>query len=233
MRVRCSLCGGETSVEPGQEMLVCSYCGAALAVDAPKEPERLILSHKRNDRSAEEALESFLIEKERGRPTKFATTFAFAPFSLIEGSDGKTAIASASRSGVPLGNLPHLPAGNYRFFDESPPAGETVQPVERIDPETKTIVHIPLYSIRYETASGRGKAVVIGGSWHVIADELPSERPRAMNVAILLGAIALFVAYFTLGKLASNLASRLVLIAAASSVGYGLFNLHEKVGRQR
>lgn len=213
-------------------MAVCSYCGAALAVDKPPGPEHLILSHKRDNAAAEGALQSFLIEQERRRPAKMATDFSFVPFLLIEEADGKTTVARASRSGAPLGGVPYPPAGDYRFFDESCTGGEKVIPAESIENGTATIVHLPVYSVRYEAGTWRGRAAVIGESWQVIAEKLPPEKPRAVRARIILGAVGLFIAYFMLGKVASNFISRLILIVAASCVGYLLFTLHEKVAKQ-
>lgn len=232
MLVTCILCGGESRVDPGQGMIVCSYCGAALAVDKPQGPERLILSHKRDNAAAEDALQSFLIEQERKRPTKMATEFSFAPFSLIEKADGTTAVAPASRSGAVLGGAPYPPAGDYCFFDESSAAGEKVVPADKIEKETVTVVHLPVYSIRYEAGTWRGKAAVIGESWQVIAEKLPPEKPRVLNAAVLVATMGLFIAYFMLGKVASNFVSRLILIVAASGGGYVLFSLHERLTKQ-
>ena len=231
MLARCSLCGGESRIDPGQEMLVCSYCGAALAIDKPHGPEHLILTHKRNDDDAEKTLQSFLIEKNRKRPVTMATEFSFVPFLLIEDAEGTTAVAHASRSGSILGGVPYPPAGDYRFFDESCAAGESIVPAENIENGTTTIVHLPVYRIRYEAGNWRGKAAVIGESWQVIAEELPPEKSRAMRVGVILAAMGLFIAYLVIGKLASSLIARIALIATASSGGYLLFSIHQRIAK--
>ena len=232
VRVTCNLCGGESQVEPGQTMAACSYCGAALALGSARGPEHLILPHKRDNKAAEEALQSFLIEQGRKGPTKMQTEFSFIPFSLVEDADGKTTVAPASRHGAPPGGNPYPPAGEYHFFDESRAAGEKIVRAENIQQEAATLVHLPTYRIRYETGTWRGSAAVIGESWQVIAEKLPPEKPRAIHMGILAGTAGLFIAYFALGRIAPSFFSRLVLIAAASSVGYALFNLREKVARQ-
>jgi len=128
MQVKCRHCGGENAVHPGQQMLFCSFCGSALAIERTEAPEHLILPHKRNDRSAEEALRSHLLSKKRGRPEVKKTLFAFAPFLLVENEKGDTDLTPAS--GNVETSIPYPPAGNYRFFDEVIADGETIIPLE-------------------------------------------------------------------------------------------------------
>ena len=232
MLVRCSLCGGENEREPAQKMLACSYCGAALALEAPRGPEHLILMHERDDAAAEDVLRSFLIEKDRKRPTKMTTDFSFTPYSMTEDDDGKGSVVPASTSGTLPGGAPFPPAGKYRYFDESCVSGETVIPADGITNGTVRIVHLPVYTIRYEVGLWKGKAAVIGESWQVVAGELPPERPRLMNLGLFVAALGLFIAYLILGRLASNILARLSLIMAASGGGYLAFRLHERASRQ-
>jgi hypothetical protein len=228
MLVRCSLCGGENEIKPGQEMLACSYCGSALAIDKAPGPEHLILVHKRDDRAAESALRSFLIEKDLKRPVGAAIDFSYVPYTMIEAGDGETSIAPACASHAPQGGLHYPPAGEYRFFDESIATSERIVPVDRIDKDAIRIVHLPVYGIRYEAGDWKGRAAVVGESWQVIAAELPPERPRTMNLGLLVAAASLFAAYLVIGRFASGVLGRLVLIMAASSAGYALFNIYER-----
>jgi hypothetical protein len=228
MLVRCSLCGGENAIKPGQEMLACSYCGSALAIDKAPGPEHLILVHARDDRAAESVLRSFLIEKGRKRPVGAKIDFAFVPYAMIETGDGETSIAPACASLAPQGGVPYPPAGEYRFFDASGAPSEKILPADRIDKDAIRVVHLPVYGIRYEAGGWKGRASVVGESWQVIAAELPPERPRALNLGILVAAALLFAAYLVIGKFASGVLGRLALIMAASSAGYALFNIYEK-----
>jgi hypothetical protein len=228
MLVRCSLCGGENTIEPGQEMLACSYCGCALAVDKAPGPEHLILVHTRDDRAAEKVLRSFLIEQNRGRPAGAAIEFSYVPYAMIETDGGETSVAPACAAGAPRGGSPYPPAGHYRFFDEAGDVKGKIVPVDRIDADTLRIVHLPVYDIRYEAGAWKGRAAVVGESWQVIAAELPPGRPRALNFGLLLVAALLFASYLAIGKFASGLLGRLALIAAVSSGGYAIFTLYEK-----
>jgi hypothetical protein len=229
--VRCSLCGGENEREPAQEMLACSFCGAALALEKPQGSEHLILVHKRDTAAAENVLRSFLIEKGKRRPAVMTTDFSYMPFSMIEDGDATGSVVPAWASASFTGGAPYAPAGHYRFFDESQACGETIIPAEKPAKDAVRIVHIPVYTIRYETGNWHGKAAVIGESWQVITGELPPEQPRPVNPGLFFAAAGLFVAYLVLGKLVSGTLGRLALIMTASGGGYIIFNLHEKVSK--
>jgi len=231
MLVRCGLCGGENAIKPGQEMLACSYCGSALAIDKTPGPEHLILVHARDDRAAESVLRSFLIEKNRRRLVRSAIDFSFVPYAMIETGEGETSIAPACESLIPLEGVPYPPAGEYRFFDGSCASSEKIVPADRIDKDAIRIIHLPVYGIRYEAGEWKGSASVVGESWQVIAAELPPERPRAPGAGLFLAAALLFAAYLVIGKFASGALARLALIMAASGGGYALFSLHERATR--
>jgi hypothetical protein len=229
---RCNLCGGDNEYQPGDEMIVCGYCGAGLAIEKPQGPERLVLSHMRKDALAEEALVSLLIEQERRRPSRMATEYALAPFLMIENEEGKIRVASCAPSGRIKDVAPSLPAGNYDYFDETAARPEKVIPAGKIEPGTIKILHLPVYTIRYEAGNWKGTAVVIGESWQVFPADLPPERRVAVNVGILFASIGLFMAYLFLGKIASNLLGRLALIMGASGGGYFLFTVHERMAKR-
>jgi len=231
MLVRCSLCGGESAINPGQEILACSYCGSALAIGKAPGPEHLILVHTRDDRAAESVLRSFLLEKNRKRPVGTAIDFSFVPYAMIETGDGETSIVPACASLAPQGGVPYPPAGEYRFFDESCAPSEKIVPADRIDKDAIRVVHLPVYGIRYGAGGWKGTAAVVGESRQVIAAELPPERPRALSVGLFLAAALLFAAYLMIGKFASGALGRLALIMAASSGGYALFTIHEKAAK--
>jgi hypothetical protein len=232
MLVRCSLCGGENEREPGQEMLACSYCGAALALAKPAGPEHLILVHARKDEAAEAALRSLLIEKERRRPAAVTIDFRYVPYAMIESPDGKASVAAAARAGELLGGVPYPPAGEYRYFEEPRASGEKIAAVEAIPDGAVRIVHLPVYTIRYEAGDWKGQAAVVGESWQVIAGDLPPGKRRAPNVGVLIAAAALFTGYLFIGTIATNTLARLALIMGASGAGYALFGLRERVSRR-
>jgi hypothetical protein len=228
---RCNLCGGDTEYQPGDEMIVCAYCGAGLAIEKPQGPEHLVLSHTRNDALAEQALTSYVIEQGRRQPVRMSTEYALAPFLMIEDGEGKIRVASGASSSRLNGITPLLPAGSYDYFDEAA-RSEKVISADKIEPGTIKVLHLPVYSIRYEAGSWRGTAAVVGESWQVFAADLPPERHRVVNVGFLIASVGLFMGYLFLGRVASNLLARLALIAGAAGGGYALFTAHERMAKR-
>ena len=228
MLVQCALCGGETPVEPGQKMLACSFCGASIAVEEPAEAEHLILAHMRRDDAAGAALASFLIERGRERPARLKTEFAYLPFSFVEDEKGEARLAPAAHAWRHGDAAPYPPAGEYRYFDESATTEKNV-PADKPDPAATKLVHLPVYTIRYEAGSWRGHASIVGESWQVVADDLPPARPRRPSKGIVLGAAGLFAGYLLVACLAPNVIARFVLVAAAAGAAYLVYVVRERV----
>lgn len=227
MFVQCSLCGGENRFEPGQTMLICSFCGASLALDKPREVERLILSHARDDAAAEASLRSHLARKERRRATRVATDFSFIPFSMAEDDDGGISLVPAAGAWTVADQAPYPPAGSYGFLSESEQP-EPVVDADSVDPRAPRIVYLPVYSLEYEASGWRGRAAVVGESWQVVAEDLPPERRRRPSLGLGLSIAALFAVYFTLAKVTPGFFGRLAAVAAAASAGYLVFTLRER-----
>jgi len=209
-------------------MLTCAYCGAALALEKRRGPERLILSHARDDAGAEAALRSFLIERRRRAPLAMSTTFSFMPFAMIEDEEGTVSVAAASAPAARLGGIPYPPAGHYRFCDGTTLPDAAVVPEEAIDRNAARVIHLPIYLIHYRAGSWRGKAAVIGESRQVIAEALPPDKPPALDRRALFTAAGLFAGYYVLGRLVPHAPLRLILIAAAAVACYSTFALHER-----
>jgi hypothetical protein len=232
MQVNCRLCGGENSIHPGQEMLFCSYCGSALAVEEVRGPERLILPHNRNDRHAEEALRSFLASKSLASPKDIKLDFAYVPYTMLEDDRGHL-IGQPGRSTWPeLGPLSFPPAGQYRFFDESLAGEEKVFPHDE-EPETLAaaarILFLPVYRVRYRASGKKYRALIMGESYYVFAEALPPERPAAVSMPNILAAAAMAVAYLFIGKLGHSTAARILVIMTAALAGWGAFSLKARI----
>jgi hypothetical protein len=208
-------------------MLACSFCGASLALEAPREAERLILSHTRDDKMAEATLRSHLVEKERRRPTRTQTEFSFVPFSMIEADDGGISLAPAACAWRSKESTPYPPAGEYRFLDENT-VRETVVPADTADPRAMRIIHLPIYQIAYEAAGWRGHAAVVGESWQIVAEELPPAQPRRANMSSVFAAIALFAGYYALARIVPGFAGRLLAVAAAAATLYFMYAIRER-----
>ncbi len=209
-------------------MLACSFCGASLALEKPREAERLILSHKRDDRMAEATLRSHLAEKQRRRPTRLTVDFSFVPFSMIEAEDGRISLAPAARAWRSKESAPYPPAGEYRFLDESA-VKETVIPAEAADPGALRLIHLPVYAVAYEAGGWRGHASVVGESWQIVAGDLPPARPRRANMGSVIAAIALFAGYYALARIVPSFIGRLLALAGAAVSFYLVYAIRERV----
>lgn len=229
MQIKCSLCGGENNVHPGQEMLSCSYCGSALALEEKAGPEHLILPHKHNDKLAEEALGSFFLSRNRARPQEMKTEFSFVPYLVIEDENERTHTIPALKDATAFDPIPYPPAGSYRFFDEKFAENQKVYKIEKTEKDTLRILHLPLYRIHYKSGKWSGMAMVIGESWQVVTEDLPPERAVFLNMTHILAACGLFVVFLFLGKAVSSWTVRLFLLFGASVFGFGIFSLHEKL----
>jgi hypothetical protein len=225
--VHCSLCGGENRLEPGEALLACSFCGASLALEQPKDVERLVLTHTRDDRMAEASLRSHLAEKNRRPPTRVEIDFSYVPFSMIEADDGRLTLAPAARVWPARESSPYPPAGKYDFFDEAA-VKERVAPAREIDPRAARVLHLPVYSMKYEAGEWRGRAAVVGESWQIVAEKLPPERPRRAGAGQVVAGAALFAGYFALAKMTPGLFGSLAAVAAAATAGYCVFALRER-----
>ncbi len=234
MQVRCSLCGGENEIHPGQKMLFCSYCGSALAVDGRNGPEHLILPHDRDDRRAGEELRSFLVSRRMQQPKDIKVDFSYVPFIVIEDEQGHTGtVAGAAKPPAGAGTLPNPPAGCYRFFDESLAGPEKITPASKTGKGAARILHIPVYRMRYETAGGSWKASAIGESWQVCADDFPPEQPSTLNMQNVLIAAGLLTAYLFIGKLGHGWLSRFVITFAAAAAGFAFLTLRKRLASRQ
>jgi len=229
MQVKCSLCGGENNIHPGQEMLFCSYCGSALALKDKTGPEHLILPHKRNDKSAVEALDSFFLSRNRARPQDMDAEFSYVPYLVIEDKNGRTATIPALEKSALFDPIPFPPAGSYRFFDEKFAEKEKIRKIEKTEDGALRILHLPVYLVRYKSGEWDGTAMVIGESWQVITDDLPPERAVSLDMTHILAAFGLFVGFLFLGKSVSSWSARLFLLFGASMFGFAILSLRNKL----
>lgn len=229
MKVRCDLCGGENNVHPGQRMLRCEFCGSALSIRESSAVEHLILPHDRNDKTAEDTLRSFLASRGIAEPKNIKTRFSFVPYFILEDQKGGSSGYPSQEAPPSACPLPDPPAGNYRYFDARLADGEKIIEPASVDPDSSMIIHIPLYDISFNSGKKRYRAAVIGESWQVQTDRMPAKKPEKLELANLTLAAALFVAYLFLGKLSEGLIARMVLLLGASSTGFLIYKLREKV----
>lgn len=231
MQVRCSLCGGESEIHPGQKMLSCSYCGSSLAVEERSGPEHLILPHERNDRFAEEAVRSLLARRKLAAPKDLAAEFFYLPYLMIKDDRGKMRTVPAPGAPSWALPLPYPPAGNFCFFDPDLAGEGKVVEAKEVPDEAHRILHLPVYRVRYRAAGKKFSAVVSGESLLVVADAYPPERPQSLSMPNILAAAALFVLLMFAGKIAQGHVGRFLMISILASAGYAGFMLRERMIR--
>jgi hypothetical protein len=231
MIVRCDLCGGENEIHPGQEILLCGYCGSSLALETRDAPEHLILPHERNDGHAELALRSLLTARKLARPADIKIEFSFVPYAIAGGSDGKARAVPAPGAPSWARPLPFPPAGNYSFFKKDLAGKEKVFDLRSVPEEARQLLHLPLYRIKYRAAGGKYDALVAGESLMTISDKFPPEVPAPASVPNMIAAACLFTVFLLIGRLASGWAARFVFVLLAASAGYVFFSLRERMIR--
>ena len=211
-------------------MLLCSFCGSALVIERAEGAEHLLLPHERNDRSAGEALQSYLISRGRAKPDVTEVLFAFKPFLLVEDKEGNTELLPAS--GKEDLSIPYAPAGNYRFFDEQLAEGEQIIPPDRSGPDgmkTVKILHLPIYTLAYRCGRFEGRASIVGDSWQVMVSDLPAEGQTRDETKNLLALAALITLFLFIGKVASGWAMRFIYIFLSAAAGFAFFRIRERM----
>ncbi|MBN1164144.1 MAG: hypothetical protein JXB45_06175 [Candidatus Krumholzibacteriota bacterium] len=233
MQVKCSLCGGDNEIYPGQKMLFCSFCGSSLAIEKGGGPEHLILPHKRNDKVARYALQSFLTGKKLARPRDIKVEFVYLPYLLCPDEQGRVRAYPAPGITYRTGPLPFPPAGNYCFFDESLAGEEKIISFDNITAETEKVLHLPVYRLNYTAAGRDWQALVLGESLYIQAEELPPPRPSPLSVPNILAALSLLLIYLLAGKLDHGWVGRCLVIGAAASLGFAAYSVRERIAHGR
>lgn len=228
MVVQCNLCGGENRCEPGEKIIICSFCGASLIVaEETRRIENLLLHHVRNDRMAEAALRSHLKEKERRLPGKIEINFSSIPFFMVEGEDSEITLLCAWGNWRHNKSTPYPPAGKYSYLEPDTANNNLLS--DSIPPSgADRILHLPVYSISYEAGDWKGEAEVIGESWQVIAEELPPERVEIADLRFLAWPSVLFAAYYLVARIAPGLLARILGVSIAAFLFYCLYTIRER-----
>ncbi len=229
MIVKCNLCGGENSYEPGEATLVCSYCGSSLAIarNESQEIEHLLLVHTRNDRLAEAALRSHIAENKRKAPSKISIDFSIVPYFLLEDESGTTILRRASGKACCDKVAPYPPSGKYRYI-----GSEEAKELLRFELEhcsgARRVLYLPVYSLRYECGKWEGRAEVIGESLQVIAEKLPDRMAERADLGLIARALLLCVAYYLLARAIPNFMARTFAVSLAALLLYSIYIVRER-----
>ena len=209
----CTQCGGVLHPDEGQIFLNCPYCGAAVYLDKSQVVFHWYLASTLDEEGARAALRRWMAGSQtvkdldqKARIT--ACTFEYFPIwyfkQSLPGDREELVIEPAAATSISeLHNL-HLPAGDLRTYDsvvESQSRLPTV-PLEAalgwagerqltagVTTE-KSLVHLPLYTFKYDFKGKTYTAVVEGGTGGVYANIYP---PKAEAPFLLAGWLAALV----------------------------------------
>lgn len=195
--VHCAQCGGLLHPDEGQVFLVCPYCGSAVYLDASKVVFHWSLAPTLGEVEAGEALSRWMAGNEtvkdldrKARRTE--TSFAYFPVWLLKIKDGdghRIHLEPAAATSVTAMREMPLPAGDLVRYDSALEA-QSVAPSVPLDtvlgwqanvgqrPENiaeTSLVHVPMYTYKYEYDGKPFTAVVDAASGRVMANLFPAK----------------------------------------------------------
>ena len=237
VQILCRQCSAPLPVEQGTQFVICEYCGTTNHVDKG----RTVLHYAVNSTISEEEAEAALRRWMAGNDTVKGLdrqarigkpTFQHFPMWLVRVSrDGQETIYLEPAAALSVSELKHvtIPASDLEPYDHTmdPDAVEATVPykamlgwlggehrVKEKDISELSLVHIPIYIIKYTFKDRQYTALVDAAAGRVFANIFPSKW-EAPYLAI--GAAA-FIAYFV----ASLVPSGGFLIGDGTGLGLGL-----------
>jgi hypothetical protein len=216
--INCSQCGGELHPDEGQIFLTCPYCSATVYLDKTKVVFHWFLASTLDQEKAGAELMRWMAGNQTvkdldRKATVSSATFEFFPMWYFKRRDqtGQESILltpAAATSVTEINNL-KLPAGDLRKYDGSidaqahPPtvplqaaftwlAEDKILQAEIIE---QSLVHVPLYTFKYNYKGSAYTAIVEGGTGEVFANIYPAkaEAPYRM-IGLITAAIFLCLA---------------------------------------
>jgi predicted RNA-binding Zn-ribbon protein involved in translation (DUF1610 family) len=243
--LHCTQCGGELHPDEGQIFLICPYCGAAVYVDKARVVFHWYLAPTLNEQDAAASLRRWMAGNQTvkdldQKASMQGSAFEYFPLWYLKyrQKTGREDILYEPAAATSVSELRHLnlPAGDLRPYVPSMdaqarpptvpletalewlaqrqlPAGEVVE---------QALVHIPLYTFKYQYKGSTYTAVVEAGSGSVFANIYPAKAEAPYQVAGLVTALVfLCLATFPVIGAASGNGSNLTL-GAGLCVGLGI-----------
>lgn len=194
---RCPQCSGELHPDEGQVFLVCPYCGSAVHADKSRLVFHWYLAPTLDEAQARAALARWMAGnetvKDLDRKAQVSpVTFSYFPLWYVRKADnGREEILlepAAATSVTELKRL-RLPAGDLRKYDSSldPQAAAPSVPfdtlvswlegrgVKREMVAEAALVHLPLYTFKYNFNGRPYTAIVEGATGSVLANLYPAK----------------------------------------------------------
>ena len=206
--LNCSQCGGELHPEEGQTFLTCPYCSATVYVDKARVVFHWYLAPTLDENRARGELARWMAGnqtvKDLDKKASLAgVTFQYFPVWYIKFNDQNREQVSlepgAATSITELRRL-RLPAGDLRKYDYSLDAQSQAPnvPLEaalgwlqqskgaKVEVKETSMVHIPLYTFKYNFQNQTYTALVEAGTGEVLANIFPAkaEAPYLLAAGI-------------------------------------------------
>ncbi|MBN2147389.1 MAG: hypothetical protein JW726_08370 [Anaerolineales bacterium] len=232
----CTQCGGELHPDEGQIFLTCPYCNSTVYLDKRQAVFHWYLAPTLDEAKARTSLARWMAGnqtvKDLDKKARLTgSTFQYFPIWYFKRREkaGKETILLEPAAAISVSELRNLklPAGDLRKFSASL-GSQTIEPTVPLDAVTgwlgersipaeelteRALVHIPLYSFKYQFQGKEYTALVEAGTGGVFANIYPAkaEAPYLMAAGItaavylclatlpVAGAAAGFDTYFPIG----------------------------------
>jgi len=205
--IRCAQCGGLLHPDEGEIFLVCPYCGSTVYLDKSKVVFHWALTPTLDEGQARASLARWMAGNEtvKDLDTKAHITaqeFRYFPLWLLKVSDGpgeRMVLAPAAATSVTALRDLRLPAGDLVRYESSLDAQsmtpsvplETVlqwqsqvgTPSDQI--REAALVHVPLYTFKYDYRGRAYTAVVEASSGRVLANLYPAKAEAPYRTVAL------------------------------------------------
>ncbi len=189
MKIRCTQCGAEISIEEDAGFIQCEYCDTHLFVEV----DRTVQHYNFRPRMEAGALGSVIMRHLSGMElTRVVevteSELVYFPFWQITTEQGRKVIIPGAITTIEsLGDV-SIPAGDLKFFDpEKIPSGRIIPPETLLDgalaqfkglnlhDEVKesALIHLPVFTVSYNYQGNSYEAAVDALSGSVYADEYP------------------------------------------------------------
>jgi hypothetical protein len=244
--LNCTQCGGELHPGEGQIFLTCPYCSAAVYLDKARVVFHWYLAPTLDEPKARGALMRWMAGnqtvKDLDKKSQIAgSTFEYFPIWYFK---HKTATEREAISLLPAAatsvteiNRLNLPAGDLRKYDDSVEAQahaptvplQTAQGwlaeknIQAKDILEQSLVHVPLYSFKYNFRGAPYTAVVEAGTGSVFANIYPAKsempyRTIGLITALVFLCLAIVPLFMTAGRGAEGTGLGLLICAGLGVV---------------
>jgi len=232
MKINCKLCGGSNEIYPDEKVTRCAYCGGTIAIEDNEALKKLILVHKRDDRKAEAALQSFALKMTGSKVECRKIEFFYIPFSRNNIGRVLPSMAVDER-------FRHIrvlqPYGIFTFLEDvlnNTAETEITKTITTYSTDNESskegMIYIPIYEIKYNTTKCEGIAYVVGETWQVIAESIEERDEFRMEPGKLRLPIILFAIFLALSFTVHGTIPRLLMVTLSGAIAHLVLSIKER-----